>query len=135
MKILSKISLLAYLPVSTAYITEKGEVREGWMGANWDKIKDLSIANLTLPGSHNSGNVVGELNADNLCESDYKYYDRYLSQSRQQIMVLRHSPRSNLTRRSSPGTKTTTSRFANNFFRVSGGFISRCANWDPRPLT
>ena len=50
------------------------------MGTNWKTIKDLTIANLTLPGSHNSGNIAGELNADNLCKSDYKYYDRYLSQ-------------------------------------------------------
>lgn len=69
------------LSVIVAATTERGSTAAaGWMGTNWDKIKDLTIANLTLPGSHNSGNIAGELNADNLCKSDYKYYDRYISQ-------------------------------------------------------
>ena len=75
--------LLAYcsVPVIVATTTERGSTAAaGWMGTNWKSIKDLTIANLTLPGSHNSGNIKGELNADNLCKSDYKYYDRYLSQ-------------------------------------------------------
>ena len=77
------MKLLGYcsLPVIAAATTERGSTAAaGWMGTNWKTIKDLTIANLTLPGSHNSGNIAGELNADNLCKSDYKYYDRYLSQ-------------------------------------------------------
>lgn len=73
------LPFVCFLPIIATASSERNAAA-GWMGANWKRIKDLTIANLTLPGSHNSGNIVGELTADNLCKSDYKYYDRYLSQ-------------------------------------------------------
>eukprot|EP00662_Eupelagonemidae_sp_cell21_P037830 gene37830-24524_t len=46
--------------------------QEAWMGANWGQIRDRTLVQLTLPGSHNSANTHA-LNAGRICASDYQY--------------------------------------------------------------
>eukprot|EP00438_Fugacium_kawagutii_P017487 Skav217983 [mRNA] locus=scaffold496:462182:469147:- [translate_table: standard] len=49
-----------------------------WMGRHFQLLRHKTLLQLTLPGSHNSGNYQGGLHADLLCESDYRY-DEYLA--------------------------------------------------------
>lgn len=46
--------------------------RGSWMGKHWNRIKSLTLMNLTLPGSHNAGNTP-ELSASRTCATDYRY--------------------------------------------------------------
>jgi len=50
------------------------------MGESFEQLRDKSLLQVTLPGSHNSGNYEGGLRADVLCESDYRY-NEYLAAS------------------------------------------------------
>jgi hypothetical protein len=45
------------------------------MATFWDQLKDRTLLNVTLPGSHNSGNIEDELGSGPLCPSDYRYGD------------------------------------------------------------
>eukprot|EP00913_Durusdinium_trenchii_P024078 g22614.t1 len=44
-----------------------------WMAEHFEILQHRTLLEITLPGSHNSGNYQGGLHADLLCESDYKY--------------------------------------------------------------
>jgi hypothetical protein len=57
-------------------------VTSPWMECYWDQLKDRTLLNLTLPGSHNSGNIEGELGSGPLCTQDYRYDDFNTSASR-----------------------------------------------------
>ena len=46
---------------------------ERWMEDNWEALRDKSLLQLTLPGSHNSGNVRQWLGQGPKCASDDKY--------------------------------------------------------------
>ena len=51
-----------------------------WMTTYWHKINTKTLHELTLPGSHNSGNIKGSLNADRSCEGsgwDTTWYSKY----------------------------------------------------------
>lgn len=43
------------------------------MGDHWNFLRRRKLLELTLPGSHNSGNVRGVLSSQSLCTSDYRY--------------------------------------------------------------
>lgn len=43
------------------------------MGEHFDSLGSRKLPEITLPGSHNSGNYEGGLSAEPLCRSDYRY--------------------------------------------------------------
>lgn len=53
---------------------------EKWMEDNWSALSAMTLLQVTLPGSHNSGNTIEELGTDGSpkCESD-NTYTNYLS--------------------------------------------------------
>lgn len=47
-----------------------------WMGDNWEQLRELTLKQMILPGSHNSGNTLGELLVTNpVCAKDYRYQE------------------------------------------------------------
>ena len=48
---------------------------ERWMEENWSVLRSRSLLQITLPGSHNSGNTAGRLGQGPKCASDDKWPD------------------------------------------------------------
>lgn len=46
--------------------------QERWMEQQWEHLRDRTLLDIVLPGSHNSGNT-GDLGSGPRCESDYRY--------------------------------------------------------------
>ncbi|CAE7293088.1 unnamed protein product [Symbiodinium necroappetens] len=63
----------------------------GWSIGRWADdagSPGKSLLEITLPGSHNSGNYVGGLHAHPLCQSDYRY-EEYLNSPSSQALLAR----------------------------------------------
>jgi len=61
--------------VGSALAYHRSQARAGWMGKHFEALRDRTLLQITLPGSHNSGNYLGGLSAEHLCASDYRYDD------------------------------------------------------------
>ena len=60
-------------------LSAASSVNAQWMGDNWEQLKGLTLKQMILPGSHNSGNTANDLLVSNpVCPQDYRYKE-YLS--------------------------------------------------------
>jgi ribonuclease I len=64
---------LAALLAGAASPAHGGHAYERWMEDNWDSLSSRTLLQLTLPGSHNSGNTAQELGTGPKCTTDDKY--------------------------------------------------------------
>eukprot|EP00435_Cladocopium_sp_Y103_P009213 s2626_g2.t1 len=58
-----------------------------WMERNFQQLQHKTLLQMTLPGSHNSGNYQGGLHADLLCQSDYRYNEYLASESSRMLQT------------------------------------------------
>lgn len=66
------------------------------MGEHSDVLGSRTLLDITLPGSHNSGNYAGGLSGSPLCESDYRYHEYLTDPSTAEVQAHGGAPLSQL---------------------------------------
>jgi hypothetical protein len=69
------------LPLATAALINIAAAQypyQAWMGDHWEVLSERTLLQVTLPGSHNSGNTASQLGTSPRCAADDGHYRSYL---------------------------------------------------------